>query len=160
MFKEEIVVEKLKKLNWHISFAESCTGGMVSATLVNVADASKVFDESFVTYANKAKTELIGVDESVIMKFGVVSEEVAAQMAEGAAKTARAEVGVGISGIAGPSGATATKPVGLVCFGFCVDGSISTFSEYFGDIGRNNVRKRATEFVFEKLSDLLEDVEV
>ena len=81
----EKVVKQLIEKKYHISFAESCTGGLASATLVGVADASKVLDVSFVTYANEAKMRYLGVKEDIIERFGVVSEEVAGQMAEGVA---------------------------------------------------------------------------
>lgn len=96
----EKAVSKLIRNGMHISFAESCTGGLCCGALVSVADASKVLDMSFVTYANEAKTRLLGVRESTIHDFGVVSEEVAGEMALGAAQTAGSEVGVGVTGVA------------------------------------------------------------
>ena len=106
------VVKILKEHGWHITFAESCTGGLACAELVGVPDASWVLDASFVTYANEAKINYLGVPESLIRDHGVVSEQVAGEMARGAALANSAEVGVGISGIAGPSGGSAEKPVG------------------------------------------------
>ncbi len=151
----ESVVSKLIRNGMHISFAESCTGGLCSGTLVSVADASKVLDVSFVTYANEAKMRFLGVKAATIREHGVVSEEVAREMAAGVAQTAQSEVGVGVTGIAGPSGGTAKKPVGMVCFGISVNGSVQTFTTYFGEIGRNQVRQKSVEFVFEKLDELL-----
>lgn len=151
-------VEAVKRLaaeNKKITFAESCTGGLAAATLVSVPDASKVFGGSFVTYSEKAKTELVGVDAAVIEKYGVVSEETAREMAVGCAKRVGCEVGVGITGIAGPSGGTETAPVGTVCFGFFVDGKVLSFTEHFGNIGRNEVREKSVEFVFSTLCELL-----
>lgn len=150
-----IVVEKLIRRGFHISFAESCTGGLAAATLVSVADASKVLDVSFVTYANEAKIRYLDVKEDTIAVYGVVSEAVAHQMAEGVARQTGSEVGVGITGIAGPTGGTETKPVGMVCFGFAINGEIHTFTQQFGSIGRNEVRQQSVEFVFEKLNELL-----
>mgnify|MGYP003293903325 CR=1 FL=1 len=152
---EEQVVSLLQKKSFHISFAESCTGGLCSARLVSVASASAVFDAGVVTYANEAKIKYLGVKQETIESYGVVSESVAGQMAEGVAKAQNAEVGVGVSGIAGPTGGTATKPVGMVCFGFYVDGEVTTVTKQFGDLGRNVVREAATEFVYEKLYELL-----
>ena len=152
---EEQVVSLLQKKNFHISFAESCTGGLCSARLVSVASASAVFDAGVVTYANEAKIKYLGVKPETIENYGVVSESVAGQMAEGVAKAQNAQVGVGVSGIAGPTGGTATKPVGMVCFGFYVDGEVTTVTKQFGDLGRNVVREAATEFVYEKLYELL-----
>lgn len=151
----EKVVEILIGKKFHISFAESCTGGLAAARLVEVPDASKVFDAGFVTYANEAKIKYLGVLPESIAQYGVVSEEVAGQMAAGAAKKNAAEVGVGISGIAGPSGGTKEKPVGMVCFGFYVDGRLTTKTKMFGEIGRNKVREASVEFVYRTLEELL-----
>lgn len=153
IYKE--VVEKLIEKGYHISFAESCTGGMACAALVDIADASKVLDVSFVTYANEAKMKYLGVDEAVIEQFGVVSEEVAGQMAKGVAEEAGSEVGIGITGVAGPGGGTVKKPVGMVCFGFFVDGESKTYTRQFGNIGRNKVRAASVEFVYETLNTCL-----
>ena len=155
MTLEEQVVNKLIEKNFHISFAESCTGGMCCGTIVNVPNASRVLDMSFVTYADYAKCKLIGVNEKTVADFGVVSEQVAYEMAQGVAKTANSEVGVGVTGIAGPTGATETKPVGMVCFGFCINGKVTTVTKYFGNIGRNNVREKSVDFVFSTLLNLL-----
>ncbi len=152
---EEQAVALLQKKNFHISFAESCTGGLCSARLVSVASASAVFDAGVVTYANEAKIKYLGVRPETIEQCGVVSEPVAGQMAEGVAKAQNAEVGVGVSGIAGPTGGTPEKPVGMVCFGFYVDGEVTTVTKQFGNLGRNVVREAATEFVFETLYELL-----
>lgn len=155
MALEEDVVNKLIDKNYHISFAESCTGGLCCGTLVNVTNASKVLDVSFTTYANEAKIKFLGVDTNTILKNGVVSEEVAREMAIGVAKAAGSEVGVGVTGVAGPGGGTAKKPVGMVCFGFYVNGDVRTYTQQFGEIGRNQVRKSSVEFVFSTLKELL-----
>lgn len=155
MALEEQVVEKLIEKNYKISFAESCTGGLCCGTLVNVTNASKVLDMSFVTYANEAKIKLLGVKAATILDNGVVSEEVAYEMAQGVAQTAGSDVGVGITGVAGPGGGTDKKPVGMVCFGFYVHGKTVTFTKHFGEIGRNQVRKSSVEFVLNTLLDLI-----
>lgn len=152
---EHTVVNLLISKEWHISFAESCTGGLAVARLVSVPDASMVLDASVVTYANSAKIHYLNVSSETIDSFGVVSEKVAAEMAEGVAKQNSAQVGVGISGIAGPGGATPTKPVGMVCFGFYINGAIYTFTRNFGNIGRNNVRVASVEFVYQQLTKFL-----
>lgn len=155
MALEEQLVERLIELNYKISFAESCTGGLCCGTLVNVTNASKVLDMSFVTYANEAKIQLLGVKPDTILANGVVSEEVACEMAQGVARTADCQVGVGITGVAGPGGGTEKKPVGMVCFGFFVNGKTYTYTKQFGEIGRNQVRKSSVEFVYETLLELL-----
>lgn len=152
---EEKVVNLLIDKGYHIAFAESCTGGMCCATLVNVSNASKVLDMSFVTYANEAKVKLIGVNDDTIKEYGVVSEQVAEQMCRGVASTAGCEVGVGVTGVAGPTGGTDKKPVGMVCFGFYINGDVKTYTMQFGNIGRNNVRKNSVDFVYATLLELL-----
>lgn len=155
MALEEQLVEKLIEKGYKISFAESCTGGLCCGTLVNVTNASKVLDMSFVTYANEAKIDLLGVKADTILSNGVVSEEVAYEMAQGVCEKSGAQVGVGITGVAGPGGGTAKKPVGMVCFGFCINGETTTCTMQFGEIGRNQVRKSSVEFVMSTLIDIL-----
>ena len=117
----ERVVNALIKHGLHISFAESCTGGLAAARIVDVPNASYVLDASFVTYAERAKVKFVNVAEESIAEHGVVSECVALSMAKGAAAAANAEIGVGISGIAGPSGGSPEKPVGTVFVGVSSD---------------------------------------
>lgn len=149
------VVDILIERKMKISFAESCTGGLCCGELVGVTSVSNVLDESFVTYANEAKVELLGVKQESIDKYGVVSEQVAAEMATGVANKAKSSVGVGITGIAGPTGATENKPIGMVCFGFSINGVVKTYTMQFGTIGRNNVRRASVDFVYSKLYELL-----
>lgn len=157
MTNVELTAQLLEQKNMHISFAESCTGGMCAAEFVGVDGASSSFDVSFVTYANEAKTKYLGVSPKTIADYGVVSEQVADEMCRGVAKAAESQVGVGITGIAGPTGGTKSKPVGMVCFGFFVNGKVYTFTQQFGNIGRNNVRKKSKDFVFSKLVELLKN---
>lgn len=127
-----------------IATAESCTGGLVAALLTEIAGSSAVVERGFVTYSNEAKTEQIGVPAELIAGHGAVSEPVARAMAEGALAHSRADVAVGITGIAGPGGATATKPVGLVHFGLARKGAATVHLERrYGDLGRETVRRRA-----------------
>ncbi len=155
MVAYETVVKKLIEKEYFISFAESCTGGLCASVLVSVPDASKVFSSSYVTYSNESKIRLLHVNPADIEKFGVVSEKVAAQMAQGAAIAAGADVGVGITGIAGPTGATNDKPIGMVCFGIAVKDEVKTYTRCFGELGRNNVRQASVDFVFEELDKIL-----
>ena len=152
---EEQLVTKLIEKSWHIACAESCTGGLVASRIVNVANASKVLDVSFITYANEAKINYLGVSPSTILQYGVVSEEVVFEMAAGVAKEAGSEVGIAISGIAGPSGGTEKKPVGMVCFGFYVNGQITTKTCQFGNPGRNEVRDLSTEYALKTALELI-----
>ena len=149
------VVDLLIEQNRHIAFAESCTGGLACGRLVDIPDASAVLDVSFVTYANEAKIKWLGVSPDEIEAHGVVSEEVAGAMARGVAAAAGATVGVGISGIAGPSGATPGKPVGMVCFGFFIDGNTTTHTCHFDGMSRNEVRAAAVDFVYQTLLEML-----
>lgn len=121
---EEAVVKLLKKEKLTICTAESCTGGLLAGRIVNVSGASKVFQNGFVTYANEAKRELLGVHKKTLKRYGAVSEETAAEMAKGAAKYGHAKVAVAVTGIAGPDGGTEEKPVGLVYIGCYVCGNI------------------------------------
>lgn len=150
------VVQKLIDKKYRISFAESCTGGLCCASLVGVADASQVLDVSFTTYANEAKIKFLKVSAETIGEYGVVSEQVAREMCIGAANAAGSNVAVGVTGIAGPGGATDKKPVGMVCFGFYVNGDVSVYTKQFGALGRNNVRNAAVNFVFKTLNKLLQ----
>lgn len=119
---EEVLVETLIKKKYTIAAAESCTGGMFMGRLVNVPGASNVLNESFIAYSNEAKMKYLGVKEETLNTVGAVSEETAMQMAQGAAKAAKADVGVGITGLAGPGGETEDKKPGLVYIGVCVHG--------------------------------------
>ena len=126
--------------------AESCTGGLVAALLTEISGSSAVVERGFVTYSNEAKTELIGVPAELIATHGAVSEPVARTMAEGALAHSRADVAVAITGVAGPTGGTAAKPVGLVHFGLARKGAATIHLERrYGDLGRENVRRRAVE---------------
>ena len=127
-----------------ITTAESCTGGLVSAAITDVAGSSAMFERGFVTYSNAAKIEMLSVEPATLDTHGAVSEEVAAQMAAGAARTAGAEIAVSITGIAGPGGSE-HKPEGRVCFGLAVGETISTITHEFGPIGRAQVRQRSVE---------------
>ncbi len=111
---EDAVIALCKEKGYRITTAESCTGGLISARLVNVSGASACFDRSFVTYANEAKIEELGVNPETLVRVGAVSEETAVEMAVGAQKHSGAEVAVAVTGIAGPTGGTPEKPVGLV----------------------------------------------
>ena len=155
MSKTEQVVQRLMDRGLRITFAESCTGGMAAAALVDVPDASKVFDGSFVTYANLLKMELLGVWGDTIAQQGVVSEAVATQMAVGAAERTGAQVAVGISGIAGPGGGTPQKPVGTVCFGFLIEEELFSATCHFEGLDRLGVRQAAVDFVYETLLNKL-----
>lgn len=122
---EESVVEILAQKKMTVTTAESCTGGLIAGTLVNVAGASDVLNEGYVTYSNDAKERLVGVKHETLEEYGAVSEQTAREMAEGAAKAAGADAALSATGIAGPGGGTEEKPVGLVYIGCYVNGEIT-----------------------------------
>ena len=120
--REERLVALLRQRQLHVATAESCTGGQIAATIVNVPGASWVFDQGLVTYSNEAKERLLGVRHETLETYGAVSAQTAEEMARGAAASAGAQVGISSTGIAGPDGGTPEKPVGLVWIGcFCRD---------------------------------------
>jgi PncC family amidohydrolase len=157
MHTNEQLVALLSERKWHISFAESCTAGLAVAHLADVAGASGVLDVSFVTYANEAKQAYAGVRAETLAAHGAVSEAVAREMAAGVAKESGAEVGVGISGIAGPGGGTPEKPVGTVCFGFSVNGTVSSATCHFEGLDRTGVREAAVKYAHRALVMLIQD---
>jgi nicotinamide-nucleotide amidase len=145
-----VVVDLLRERGLTLALAESCTGGLLSARLTDVPGASAVLERGFVTYANRAKVEEIGVPPSILEQHGAVSEETAAAMAAGAARTAGVDVGVGITGIAGPEGGTPDKPVGLVYVAtWGAAGTRGRRSVFPG--GRERVRHQATQVALEML---------
>ena len=152
---EEQVVKALSEKGYTISCAESCTGGMLTSQLVNVPSASQILNCSFVTYSNEAKIKYLGVLESTIQQYGVVSEQVVGEMAKGVAFQSDADVGIGISGIAGPTGGTDHKPVGMVCFGFYINHQVYTYTQHFKNLERNAVREKSVHYALEKVLELL-----
>ncbi len=118
------LVDKLIENKLTISTAESCTGGMISSSIVNVPGASAVLNEAIVTYSNEAKIKYLGVKEDTLDEYGAVSEEVAWQMVDGIAKTAKADCAIAVTGIAGPDGGTKEKPVGTVYAGLYYKGDV------------------------------------
>lgn len=139
---------RLVREGWMLAAAESCTGGLIAAACTELAGSSTWFDRGFVTYSNEAKTELLGVDQALIQRHGAVSEVVARAMAFGAVRHSNARVSVAVTGIAGPGGGSAEKPVGTVWFGFMVDGRLSSEAMHFpGD--RAEVRAAAVQAAFE-----------
>jgi len=136
------VVEILRRRGLTLTTAESVTGGQLASAIVAVSGASRVLNEAVVTYSNEAKVRILGVSADSLAQFGAVSEQVAKEMAAGAAKAAGADVAISTTGIAGPDGGTAEKPVGLVYIGLCYKGhcEVKKF-QLFGD--RRRVRDRA-----------------
>jgi nicotinamide-nucleotide amidase len=146
MFPDDIqrlaaaVIAAASARGWTVATAESCTGGLVAGALTAVAGSSAVVDRGFVTYSNAAKSEMLGVPAETIEANGAVSEPVARAMAAGARVTAGVDLAVSITGIAGPGGGSAEKPVGLVHFGCAGADGVEHQVRRFGDIGREQVR--------------------
>lgn len=140
------IVDKAGAEGVMLAAAESCTGGMVAAAITDVPGASAVLDRGFITYSNEAKQEMLAVAPALIARYGAVSGPVARAMAAGALAHSRADIAVSITGVAGPSGGTSLKPVGLVWFGLAVRGApVRTERRVFADSDRSLVRQRATE---------------
>lgn len=140
----------LKTKGLKIATAESCTGGLVAGTLVNVDGISQVFEQGFVTYSDAAKTAMLGVSPETLAQFTAVSPQTAKEMAEGAAARAKADVAVSTTGIAGPTGGSAEKPVGLVYIGCTILGETTVKACFFtGD--RESIRRSAVKEALELL---------
>ncbi|HQY74718.1 MAG TPA: CinA family protein [Aestuariivirga sp.] len=146
------LLDKCRASGVKIATAESCTGGMVAALLTTIAGSSDVFDCGFVTYSNEAKIGMLGVSPDTLSEFGAVSRECALAMAHGAILKSGATLAVSITGIAGPAGGSAEKPVGLVHFA-CTrrNGTTLHREERFGDIGREGVRRASVEVALDLL---------
>ncbi len=147
MFASDLIEASAELLSWcraaglKLGTAESCTGGLIAAVLTEVPGSSDVFDRGFVTYSNEAKMAHLNVPESMLREHGAVSEPVARAMADGALGASRADLVVAVTGVAGPGGGTAEKPVGLVHMATALRGGTLVHSEHrFGDIGRSEVR--------------------
>mgnify|MGYP001800310628 FL=1 len=138
------IVDLATKAGVTITTAESCTGGMVSAALTDIAGSSAVFERGFVTYSNHAKTDMLGVRAATLEAVGAVSEEVAREMAEGARRSAGGALAVSITGIAGPGGSE-HKPEGRVCFGLASTQDTFVETIEFGALGLENVRLAARD---------------
>ncbi len=151
----ENLVALLKEKKALVATAESCTGGLVAASLVSVAGASEVFHAGFVTYANEAKEKLIGVSHETLERYGAVSRHTAREMAEGAAREGGAETSIATTGIAGPGGGSAEKPVGLVYIGCCAFGEVLVKKYQFSG-NREEIRQAAAAAGLKQLKEMLE----
>lgn len=147
---EEKIVDRLLKTRTTVSTAESCTGGMIASTLINVAGVSAAYCEGYVTYANSAKHKLLGVREETLKEYGAVSEQTASEMALGCAKAAESDYAIVSTGIAGPEGGTPEKPVGLVYIGCFARGEIFVEKCHFSG-SRMEIRQAATREALEFL---------
>ncbi len=150
----EKLAAQLLQRQWMLTTAESCTGGLIAGACTDVSGSSNWFERGFVTYSNAAKTELLGVSAALIDAHGAVSAEVAHAMAMGAVQHSHAQVAVVVTGVAGPTGGTAEKPVGLVWFGFALPDRVVTEKMNFaGD--RAAVRAATAQHALQRLTEML-----
>jgi len=139
----ETILSAARQKKTKIATAESCTGGLIAACLTEVPGSSDVVDRSYVTYSNEAKMDMLGVPEELIVGHGAVSEPVATAMAIGALERSQAKIAVSVTGIAGPGGGTADKPVGRVHMACARGADVFHEQHDFGDIGRDLVRQKS-----------------
>lgn len=142
--------EKLKAKNWQLATAESCTGGLVGKCLTDIAGSSAWYDCGFITYSNQAKMRLLQVPESTLEAYGAVSEQTAQAMATGALKNSGAHITLSITGIAGPTGGSTEKPVGMVCFAWATQESLQSSTQYFQG-NREQIREQAAHYALSGL---------
>ncbi len=150
-----LVADLLMQTGWKMATAESCTGGLIAARCTDLAGSSDWFDRGFVTYSNAAKTEMLGVDAALLEQFGAVSEPVVRAMVQGALRHAQAQVAVAVTGVAGPGGGSAAKPVGTVWLGWATpQGVVSEVQHFAGD--RAQVRAATVALALQRLASLLQ----
>jgi len=151
-----LLLEEARARGWRIVTAESCTGGLVAGAMTEIAGSSDVVERGFVTYSNRAKSEMLDVPGDMIADYGAVSEPVARAMAEGALMHSNAHLSVSITGVAGPGGGSPMKPVGTVHFATAAsNGGIRHREERFGDIGRTGIRLASVQVALEMLRERL-----
>lgn len=149
------VLDRARERGLMVATAESCTGGLIAGCLTEIAGSSAVVERGFVTYSNEAKSEMLGVPAETIAAVGAVSEEVARAMAEGALARSRAGLTVAVTGVAGPGGGSAEKPVGLVHFGCALDGGETVHRRIVFDGDRSGVRRQTVRTALEMLLERL-----
>lgn len=149
------VLSAYRSAGLRIVTAESCTGGLIAGTLTEIAGSSDVVERGFVTYSNEAKEDLLRVPHAMLEEHGAVSSEVARAMAEGALQNSRADVAISVTGIAGPGGGSAGKPVGLVYFGLCRRGESARFERRVFEGTRKDVRAQSVGHALQMLLSAL-----
>ena len=149
------IVKKLIKKKLKISFAESCTGGLLSSTITSVSGSSKVFNIGLITYSNRAKINILNVPKKIISKYGAVSSECCLSMVKNLSKISRANISVSITGIAGPNGGTNLKPVGLVYIGIKKGNNISVQKNLFKNKNRISIQKATVGALLNKIDKII-----
>lgn len=151
--------EKLTARKWMLATAESCTAGLLSASLTHNPGSSEFFDRGFVTYSNQSKIDLLAVSAKTLEKYGAVSPQIAEEMAMGVLNKSRAHLGISITGIAGPDGGSDEKPVGLVYFGLAIKGLSVNSHKVIFEGSRGDIRTKASIHAIKLLLDVLKDNE-
>ena len=149
------LINKLKKKKLKISFAESCTGGLLAQSITSISGASKIFNLSVVTYSNNSKNSILKVPKKIINKFGAVSEECCLSMVENLAKISKSQINVSITGIAGPAGGSKFKPVGLVFIGINYKGKSNVYKCLFAKKTRRSIQKASAKAVVDNLLNFI-----
>ena len=149
------IVKKLNKKKLKISFAESCTGGMLASKITSISGASKVFSLGLVTYSNQAKISVLKVNKSIIKKYGAVSPQCCESMVKNLAKISKAQINVSITGIAGPNGGTKTKPVGLVYIGVKKSNKLLVAKNIFKQKSRKAIQNATVKRTLEIIKSLI-----
>ena len=149
------IVKKLHKKKLKISFAESCTGGMLASKITSISGASKIFGLGLVTYSNHAKISILKVNKRIIQKYGAVSPECCEAMVKNLAKISKAQINVSVTGIAGPNGGTKTKPVGLVYIGVKIKNKILISKNIFKYKSRDGIQKATVKRVFQIINSVI-----
>ncbi|MFX1395821.1 MAG: CinA family protein [Promethearchaeota archaeon] len=149
------IIEVFADKGIRIALAESCTGGYICHEITNISGASKIFERGVVSYSNEAKMELLGVDEELIIEYGAISEPVAKQMAENIRRLSGVQIGISVTGIAGPGGGTKEKPAGLVYIGFASDSKVLVEKRIF-KANRIEYKKLVLQHIIETLEKMIE----
>jgi len=149
------LVDKLSKKKLKISFAESCTGGMLSSVITSVSGSSKIFDLGLITYSNKAKIDILKVPKKIINKYGAVSQECCLSMVKNLSKISKANISVSITGVAGPNGGTKLKPVGLVYIGIKKGNKIAIKKNVFKKKDRTSIQKSTVQISLKMINKII-----
>ena len=149
------LIKKLNKKKLKISFAESCTGGLLANTITSISGASKVFNMGFITYSNQAKIKILKISKNIIVKYGAVSPECCKAMVVNLSKISKANINVSITGIAGPNGGTKKKPVGLVYIGIKKGNKIIIIKNLFKSKKRKSIQKSTVKMAIKAINSLI-----
>ena len=149
------LIKKLIRRNLKMSFAESCTGGLLSSTITSINGSSRVFDLGLVTYSNKSKTKLLRVSKKTISQFGAVSSETCLSMVNNLSKISKSDINISITGIAGPKGGTKLKPVGLVYIGIKKGGKVIIKKNFFKKANRLSIQKMTVKKSIDMINQII-----